>query len=679
MIAGSLVLALALSAMARRHEAVSDRGNILDALTVTVALTALTWFTFVEPYASDPTLAMTSKLVVIARPFCWLLLVSLTLRLRFVVGRNNRAIDVLIVGLVVTVVADVALGVAGAARTYRAGNAIDVASLIGLVLLGAAALHSSSAIVRPAPPHPSGRIRLLSMLTITLASPIVLVAAGWSESRLTGVTLVAALCAVATFALVALRLWSLIVVERRTAALQGANRLGALVQNSKDAIFVVDVAGVISYVSPGIEPMMGCRMHELVDVSVGSCFPPDDGDVVTRQLLHASRLPRGHSIEWQGRYVDAQGSLCDFEMVALNLLQDRDVGGIVVTMRDVTARKRLEGELKQRALRDDLTGLANRALFMDRLEHALLRLQRAPTTIAVVFVDLDDFKAVNDGLGHAAGDALLVAVAERLQRCLRPSDTIARLGGDEFAVLLDDIDGREAALLTSERLLETLQMPVPIGDLAVNVPASIGIAVVDQPASPESLMRDADIALYRAKGAGKGRVAEFDTSMRWEAYARLRLRTELARVLEHNELELLFQPIVSLQTNAIVGAEALLRWEHPKLGTIPPLEFIPIAEETGMIVSIGRWVLETACRAAAAWNRTHQRDIYVSVNVSARQLRESSFADDVVRVLEDAGLQPKQLMLELTESVLVDEQAAANLINRVVPIGVAIAIAFGQA
>src|SRR5438477_331986 len=270
MIAGSLVLALALSAMARRHEAVSDRGNILDALTVTVALTALTWFTFVEPYASDPTLAMTSKLVVIARPFCWLLLVSLTLRLRFVVGRNNRAIDVLIVGLVVTVVADVALGVAGAARTYRAGNAIDVASLIGLVLLGAAALHSSSRIVRPAPPHPSGRIRLLSMLTITLASPIVLVAAGWSESRLTGVTLVAALCAVATFALVALRLWSLIVVERRTAALQGANRLGALVQNSKDAIFVVDVAGVISYVSPGIEPMMGCRMHELVDVSVGS-------------------------------------------------------------------------------------------------------------------------------------------------------------------------------------------------------------------------------------------------------------------------------------------------------------------------------------------------------------------------------------------------------------------------
>jgi diguanylate cyclase (GGDEF)-like protein/PAS domain S-box-containing protein len=665
---------VALTALVRRHEPVADRANLLDALIVTVALTALSWYVFIEPYASNSLLPNSTKALVIVRLIGWLLVLSLVVRLLFVVTRRAKSIVLLLVGLSVMVGSDMQLGVGGLARTYRHGGVADALSLAALVLIGAAALHPSSVLVRARRPHPTGRIRILSMLTVTLVCPVVLVAAGWSESRLAGLTLIAAVCAICAFGLVALRMWSLIAVERRTAALQGANRLGALVQNSKDGIFVVDRAGIISYASPGVRPMTGHDPDDLVGTSLATCFPREDGEVLVRQLVLASRQAPGASVEWQGRYVDGQGTRCDFEMTIANLLRNRDVEGIVVTMRDVTTRKRLEVELKQRALRDDLTGLANRALFMDRLEHALLRLQRAPSTIAVLFVDLDDFKAVNDGLGHAAGDALLVAVAERLERCLRPSDTIARLGGDEFAVLLDDVESRESAWQTSERLLETLQMPVPIGDLAVNVPASIGIAIADAPASPESLMRDADIALYRAKGAGKGRVAEFDTSMRWEAYERLRLRTELARVVEQNELMLLFQPIVSTKTDEIVGAEALLRWEHPKLGTIPPLDFIPIAEETGMIVTIGRWVLETACSAAAAWNRTHQREIYVSVNVSARQLRERDFADDVQRVLAETGLPGRQLMLELTETVLVDEVAAENLIERVVPLGVAIAI-----
>jgi diguanylate cyclase (GGDEF)-like protein/PAS domain S-box-containing protein len=674
MVVAYLLLIVALTTLLRRHEPVADRANLLDAVTVTVALTALSWYVFIEPYASDPDLAMATKILVIARPVTWLLLASLIVRMLFVVARRNTSVVLVLSGLSMMLVADALFGVDGLGRTYRHGDIADMLSLIAFVLLGAAALHPSSDVVRGRPPHPSGRIRILTMLTVTVVAPVVLVTAGWSESRLAGITLVAAVCAMLTFALVALRLWSLIGVERRTATLQGANRLGALVQNSKDAIYVVDTGGMITYASPGVRPMTGTRPDDLVGVELASCFPPEDGEAISRQLQVAASLPPRESLEWWGHYLDRQGNTCDFEMTIANLLRDHDVQGVVVTMRDVTTRRRLEIELKHRALRDDLTGLANRALFMDRLEHALLRLQRAPSTIAVLFVDLDDFKAVNDGLGHAAGDALLVAVADRLEKCLRPSDTIARLGGDEFAVLLDDIEDRAMASATAERLLETLQMPVPIGDLAVNVPASIGIAVVDEPAAPESLMRDADIALYRAKGDGKGRVAEFDASMRWEAYERLRLRTELARVVEQNELELVFQPIVSTETDEIVGAEALVRWEHPKLGTIPPLEFVPIAEESGIIVTIGRWVLETACAAAARWNRAHERDIYVSVNVSARQLREPQFAADVERVLADTGLNPRQLMLELTETVLIDEVAAENLIEKVVPLGVAIAI-----
>jgi diguanylate cyclase (GGDEF)-like protein/PAS domain S-box-containing protein len=674
MLVAYAMFVVALTALVRRHEPVADRANLLDALTVTVALTALSWYVFIEPYTSDPLLPIVTKVLLITRLVAWLLVLSLVVRLLFVVARRNTSAVLLLVGLTVMVTSDMQLGIAGVARTYRDGGFADALSLAAFVFLGAAALHPSSKVVRARAPHPTGRIRMLSMLTVTLVCPVVLVGAGWSESQLASVTLIAAVCAICTFGLVALRLWSLIAVERRTATLQGVNRLGALVQNSKDAIFVVDSAGIISYASPGVRPMTGHHPDDLVGTSLATCFPHEDGEALIRKLALVSTQSAGSSIEWQGSYVDAHGAECDFEMTIANLQRNRDVEGIVVTMRDVTTRKRLEVELKQRALRDDLTGLANRALFMDRLEHALLRLQRIPSTIAVLFVDLDDFKAVNDGLGHAAGDALLVAVAERLERCLRPSDTIARLGGDEFAVLLDGVDDRETAFLTAERLLETLQMPVPIGDLAVNVPASIGMAIADEPASPESLMRDADIALYRAKGGGKARVAEFDHSMRWEAYERLRLRTELARVVEQEELSLLFQPIVSTKTDEIVGAEALLRWEHPKLGTIPPLDFIPIAEETGIIISIGRWVLETACFAAAAWNRTHQRDIYVSVNVSARQLREPDFADDVARVLAETGLPARQLMLELTETVLVDEAAAENLIERVVPLGVAIAI-----
>ena len=316
-------------------------------------------------------------------------------------------------------------------------------------------------------------------------------------------------------------------------------------------------------------------------------------------------------------------------MSIVNMLGDNDVAGLVVTMRDVTVKRELARELEQRVFRDDLTKLANRSLFLDRLDQARLRSRRTGSGIAVMFVDLDDFKAVNDGLGHAAGDTLLCAVSGRLSECLRPSDTIARLGGDEFAVLLDGVPDVAEVMNVAQRLLEVLQLPVEIGELSVTVPASIGIAIAEQGHAHSNLMRDADIALVPGEGTGQEPHRGVRQSMGWEAYSRLRLRTQLESAIENDELRVLFQPIISLDSGEIVGVEALVRWEHPKLGTLSPSEFVPIAEE-----SATRSPTSAAgcCSRRARTRRCGTRaaaDLYVSVNVSARQLREHGFADEI--------------------------------------------------
>jgi diguanylate cyclase (GGDEF)-like protein/PAS domain S-box-containing protein len=468
-------------------------------------------------------------------------------------------------------------------------------------------------------------------------------------------------------------LWHLAAGARAAGMRHGLRRLGALVQGLNDAIFVVDRAGLISYATPRASAILGIDSDELIGSRFDEALGVEESDRIARQIRAAFELPLGTHEELVGVFVDGDGAVRDFEMNIANMLGDKDVAGLVVTMRDVTAKRELARELEQRVFRDDLTKLANRSLFLDRLDQARLRSRRTGVGIAVMFIDLDDFKAVNDGLGHAAGDTLLCAVSGRLSECLRPSDTIARLGGDEFAVLLDGVVDVAEVMNVAHRLLEVLQLPVEIDELSVTVPASIGIAMAEQGHAHSNLMRDADIALYRAKEQGKNRIALFDTSMGWEAYSRLRLRTQLESAVDNDELRVLFQPIISLGSNEIVGVEALVRWEHPKLGTLSPSEFVPIAEESALISVLGRWVLQQACAHAAVWNRG-ERSLYVSVNVSARQLREPGFAAEISAALESSGLEPSRLMLELTESVLIDEVAGQNLVDNVAPLGVGIAI-----
>ena len=322
---------------------------------------------------------------------------------------------------------------------------------------------------------------------------------------------------------------------------------------------------------------------------------------------------------------------------------------------------RLDDRLKHQAFHDPLTGLGNRTLFTTRLAHALDRRDRDISTVAVLFVDLDDFKMVNDSLGHEAGDAVLTRVAERVQSVLRPFDTAARLGGDEFAVLLEDTAGPDAAAETAERIIAALARPFTLQGSEVAMHASIGVAMATAGVEGVELLRQADVAMYRAKDRGKARFELYDSTMQRAVERRLELKTDLERALPRSELLLHYQPIVTLTTGELVGAEALVRWRHPERGMVPPDQFIALAEETGLIMQIGRFVLEEACRQAARWRELHpDRELTMSVNLSPRQLQQPGFSDEVARVLHETGMTPASLTLEITESFMVDSSPSTQ-------------------
>ena len=330
-------------------------------------------------------------------------------------------------------------------------------------------------------------------------------------------------------------------------------------------------------------------------------------------------------------------------------------GGVMVC-RDITERRSFEEQLLHDAFHDALTGLPNRALFMDRLSHAIaLSHCRKNSLCAILFIDLDRFKMVNDSLGHAAGDQLLIAVANRLLASLRSGDTIARLGGDEFAILLEDIENVTFAISIAERVYQELSFPFLLNDQEIFVSASIGIAADDtKNNSAEDFLRDADIAMYQAKRLGKSCYQVFTPTMHIHAVEAFRLETELRLALERQEFRLHYQPIVSLQTGQLDGFEALIRWQHPERGLVSPKDFIPLAEETGLIVPLGRWVLWQACRQMQLWKEKFPvaSDLTVSINVSGKQFLQPDFLEQIKHILEKTQLKPRQLKLEMTESIL---------------------------
>ena len=416
-------------------------------------------------------------------------------------------------------------------------------------------------------------------------------------------------------------------------------------------------ARLCSAVGRAEDDLMGRRLDDLTPAADrdGAAWPGSPGSAIERRFARADGTV-GWGL-WQH-----------------SLVRDDDGGPAywISHVLDISARKGVERQLDYQAHHDPLTGLPNRARFLDEL-HELLA--EHGNDVAVLFVDLDDFKLINDTLGHDAGDELLEVIAERMRRVLRPQDVIARFGGDEFAVAVAT-GGEQAARRIADRLAGALRSPVDLGGRQRFVTASFGVrgaAVTGGDAA--ALLRDADAAMYRAKELGKARCEVFDASMRERAMERLDLEADLRGALERDELYVLYQPQVELDGGRIVGAEALVRWEHPERGLITPLQFIPIAEQTGLIVPIGAFVLREACAQAAAWAREQERDVGMCVNVSPRQLADDGFAATVEETLAATGLAPGQLCLEVTESaVMADPAAATAALERLKATGVRLAI-----
>jgi diguanylate cyclase (GGDEF)-like protein/PAS domain S-box-containing protein len=452
-------------------------------------------------------------------------------------------------------------------------------------------------------------------------------------------------------------------------------RFRSLVQNASDGVVVLGEDGQIRYESPAVERILGRRAQERVGQSIRTDTHPDDRASLERGLADVAAVS-GHEARVEFRARHADDSWRTLEAIAKNLLDDPAVGGVVVNYRDITERKTLEEQLRHQAFHDVLTGLENRFLFLDRLGHALARAGRGGRPTAVLFLDLDDFKAVNDRLGHAEGDRLLVAVGQRLKAVTRAGDTVARLGGDEFAIIVEETDPAEAGQAAA-RILKTLTPVFLIGDRQIVVRVSIGIAIQSADgADADELLRRADIAMYAAKASGGHRHVTYEPQLYDATVARMELKADLRGAMERGELHIAYQPIVDLESAAITGSEALMRWNHPEHGPVPPMEFIPLAEENGLILDLGRWIIETACHQTRAWQEATGRvGLTISVNLSGRQILDPDLVTDVRRILSESGLAPRNLTLEMTESVLVqDVEATVSTLGALKALGVRLAI-----
>ena len=472
-------------------------------------------------------------------------------------------------------------------------------------------------------------------------------------------------------------------IERKSAeeALQlSKERFELVARATSDAVWDWDFATNEIWWNEGFQKLFGYASEDVgtgLDSWIMRLHEEDSERVVQDIYRH---IENGKT-NWQDeyRFLRADGS---YAFVIDRGYVVYDVNGTPVrmlgSMMDVTERKSLEQQLTHQALHDPLTNIANRALFKNRVDHALTKLARANSSLAVLFLDLDNFKAINDSLGHAAGDKLLVSVAERLQDCLRSADTAARLGGDEFAVLIEAMYRQDEAVMIAERILDVFRQPFIVDGKEIHVGTSIGIAVSSPDAlASEELLRNADLAMYMAKSQGKGKHIVFEPKMHAALMERIELEDDLRRGIEEDEFVLHYQPILDLGSAEVVGMEALVRWMHPRLGLLAPMRFIPLAEETNLIVPLGAWILSEACRQVQSWRKEYdgELDVSVTVNISIRQFQQAELVQMVSHSLSESGLPPNNLILEITESFMMqDTETTIAKLHELKKLGVRLAI-----
>jgi diguanylate cyclase (GGDEF)-like protein/PAS domain S-box-containing protein len=660
--------------------------TVLDGLMIASSLGLVSWVIVLGPLIDAGADSALALFISLWYPMGDVVLVTMVM---FMVARSrqNGAMPIPLAlvgtGLVTFSISDSGFAYTTIVKTYSSGAVLDLGWFVGFLLIMLAACRPAAKMRRTTPAadtRPLGVLMPYIAVVGALFTTVVEVIktgrvdefVSWNRSAIILLIVGRQLLTLVENRSLTRHLEAR-VAERTTELRESEQRFQALVQHSSDVVTVIDAEAVVRYQSESVGRVFGYGAADLTGRSLTTLLDDDNFALVLETVNELKGEPYGvRLLDLTVRHHD--GHLAQAEMTITNLLDNPSVLGFVINMRDVSERKELEDQLIHEAFHDSLTKLANRALFKDRVEQTLLRRTAAEMPVSVLFLDLDGFKEVNDSLGHAAGDQLLIKVAERLRASVRPEDTVARFGGDEFAVLIEN----DGAVELAERIVAALEEPLLIESNEILVRASIGIATAGPDAGDaDQIMRNADLAMYRAKAAGDGGFAQYDPTMHTGLVERLQLEADLRRALDGDELELHYQPTIDLESGRLVGFEALVRWRHPVRGLVSPSDFIPVAEATGLIRPLGQLVMLEACRQAAAWGANDpDRPLMMSVNVSGAQFDQSEdLPAFVAMVLADSGLSPDRLCLEMTESVLMnDTEENLALLVRLKSLGVRLAI-----
>jgi diguanylate cyclase (GGDEF)-like protein/PAS domain S-box-containing protein len=655
----------------------------LDATIFVIGFGAFFWFLVIRPAAAHSDLDLLKQALSLGYLGldCVLLLILGVLVMTGVGNGGGRRVPMLLLaGFASQFLGDILWSLAKVRGYYLPGQLQDVVYLCCYAPIAAAAREQMHAIAVPARAMSHTSEALARSLPYAAMLSSFLVLAYFTRDDIGGPGTVMTMIVFALTLLLMVRqsvaLREDALVRERRAARMVEERYASLIANASDVIMIVDVSGVVRFASPACERALGLKADAISGMSLAELWAGEDADRIRTFLgdIAATQAQIVGPVEFR---IERGKKRSVFECVGSNLSEDPAVDGLALNFRDISERKALEEQLRQMAFHDPLTLLANRNLFRDRVQHALTLSQRGARSVVVMFLDLDNFKNINDSLGHDAGDRLLQAVAQRIVQTTRSSDTVARLGGDEFAVLAEGIATAQEVERLARALIEALEMPFSLDGMEVRVGASIGVAHSSADSGAETLLSNADIAMYHAKAAGKNRYVTFEAEMQAMLHERLRLETDIGRALTQQEFFLEYQPIVDLGSRSLLGVEALVRWRHPEAGVLPPSRFIQVVEESGQIIKLGRYVLMQACREFAQWRDTVAggRGLRLAVNISGRHLQHADSVQDVAQALAESGLEPGNLVIELTESTtMYNTDATLERFHRLKALGVRLAI-----